>query len=307
MTDQTWLWIAFNAFVVAMLVLDQVIFHRKAHAVTMKEAVGWSIFWISLALTFNVGIYFWQGPKLALEFLTGYLIELSLSIDNLFVFMVIFSYFNVPAVYQHKVLFWGIVGAQVMRGVFILVGVAMIQQFHWLIYVFGAFLVLTGIKMFLQKDEEIHPEKNPIFTFIRKLLPVTPNYEGEKFWVRTGGRWLFTPLFVVLLVVDIVDFMFALDSIPAILAITLNSFIAYSSNIFAILGLRTFYFVLARFMKLFHYLNYGLSFILVFIGIKMLLADVWHIPVGAALGVVVLTLVFSVAASLIWPQQKKNS
>ena len=302
MPNQLWLWIIFNAFVVTMLIVDQLVFHRKAHTITMKEALGWSFFWISLALLFNIGIFFFQGSKAALEFLTGYLIELSLSVDNLFVFMVIFSYFQVPVSYQHRVLFWGIVGAQIMRGLFIVAGVVMIHVFHWLIYVFGVFLVLTGIKMALQKEEDIHPERNPVFLFIRRFLPVTEHYEGDKFFLRRNAKWIFTPLFVVLLVIDIVDFMFALDSIPAILAITLNSFIVYSSNVFAILGLRTFYFVLARFMQLFHYLNYGLSFILVFVGIKMLLADIYPIPVVVALGTIVVTLAISVIASLAWPK-----
>ncbi len=301
-----WVWVVFNAFVVGMLILDQVIFHRKPHGVTMKEALGWSAFWIALALLFNAGIFLFRGPKPALEFLTGYLIELSLSIDNLFVFMVIFSYFRVPAQYQHKVLFWGIVGAQVMRGVFIIAGVAMIHRFHWLVYVFGVFLIYTGIKMLVQKEGDIHPERNPIFLFIRRILPVTQDYEGDKFWLKKAASFAFTPLFIVLVVIDITDFVFALDSIPAILAITLDPFIVYTSNIFAILGLRTFYFVLARFLQLFHYLRFGLSFILTFVGVKMVLADIFKIPIGVALGVVILALFCSVGASILWPQKKKE-
>ncbi len=270
----------------------------------MKEALGWSAFWIVLAFIFNVGIYYWQGPKPAVEFLTGYLIELSLSIDNLFVFIVIFAYFKVPRDYQHKVLFWGIVGAQILRAVFILAGVNLIERFHWLIYLFGVFLIIGSAKMFTHKDEDIHPEQNPIFKLCRKVIPTTPNYDGEKFFVRQNNRWIATPLFLVLVVIDITDLVFAVDSVPAVLAITLNSFIVYTSNIFAILGLRSFYFVLARVMQLFHYLHYGLAVILGFVGVKMLLADLYKIPTGLALGVVVGTLLISIFASLVWPEKK---
>lgn len=307
MHNQGALWIIFNVFVVSMLILDQVVFHKRSHTIKMKEALLWSVFWIALALLFNVWVYFDMGRKAALEFFTGYLIELSLSIDNLFVFIVIFSYFKVPQAYQHKVLFWGVLGAQVMRAVFILAGVALITKFHWIIYVFGAFLIFTGIKMFTHKEDDVHPEENPVFKFIRKFLPVRLSYENDRFFDKKDGRVHITPLFMVLLAVEMTDLLFALDSVPAVLAITLNSFIAYSSNVFAILGLRSFYFVLAHVMKLFHYLHYGLSFILVFVGIKMLMGDIYHIPIGIALGIVVLTLALSVAASLIWPQKKDLS
>lgn len=306
MDNQIWLWIIFNAFVVAMLVLDQIIFHKKAHAVTMKEAAGWSIFWVSLALLFNLGIYFWRGQKPALEFFTGYLIELSLSVDNLFVFLVIFSYFRVPGAYQHKVLLWGIIGAQVMRAIFIFAGVSLISMFHWLIYLFGAFLIFTGIKMFSHKDEEIHPEQNPVFKLFKKFLPVTNAYENDKFFIKQGVRYIATPLFMVLVFIDIIDLIFALDSVPAVLAITLDPFIVYTSNIFAILGLRAFYFVLAGMMKLFHYLHYGLSVILVFVGVKMIIGDIFAIPIGIALSVVILTLLASIAASLIFPRSPSD-
>ncbi len=306
MDNQIWLWIIFNVFVVAMLALDQIVFHKKAHTVTMKEAGGWSIFWISLALLFNLGIYFWRGQKPALEFFTGYLIELSLSVDNLFVFLVIFSYFRVPSIYQHKVLLWGIIGAQVMRAIFIFAGVALISKFHWLIYVFGAFLIFTGIKMFSHKDEEIHPEQNPVFKLFKKFLPVSNTYENDKFFIKQGVRYIATPLFMVLVFIDIVDLVFALDSVPAVLAITLDPFIVYTSNIFAILGLRSFYFVLAGMMKLFHFLHYGLSIILIFVGVKMLVTDYYPIPIGIALAVVILTLFASIAASLIFPRSPSS-
>lgn len=306
MSDQFWAWTIFNVFVVAMLILDQVVFHRRAHAITMKEAIGWSAFWVSLAILFNIGIYFWQGPKSALEFLTGYLIEESLSIDNLFIFMMIFSYFKVPLLYQHKVLFWGIIGAQVMRAIFILVGVAVIHKFHWVIYIFGVFLIYTGIKMAFHREGEVEPQKNPAFRLAQRFLPITDRYDEGKFFTKINGRNTATPLFAVLLVIEMTDLMFALDSIPAVLAITLDPFIVYTSNVFAILGLRSMYFVLARFLQLFHYLHHGLSVILIFVGLKMLLADIYKIPIGVALGVVVATLALSVMASLIWPRKSGN-
>ena len=296
-------WIVFNLFILAMLALDQFIFHRKAHVIKMREALGWSAVWISLAFLFNIGIYFWHGKKPALEFLTGYLIEESLSIDNLFVFLVIFSYFKVPAIYQHKILFWGILCAQIMRGAFIFAGIKLIHQFHWIIYIFGAFLIMTGIKLFMQKDQEFDPGKNPVLTLTKRVLPVTDDYHGDKFFTRSRGKLLATPLFIVFIFVNVTDFIFALDSIPAILAITLDPFIVYSSNVFAILGLRALYFVLARFMELFHYLHYGLAAILVFVGAKMMLVDVINIPIGIALGFVVMTLLISVLASLKHSQQ----
>ena len=301
MPNQVLLWVAFNIFVLAMLALDLVVFHRKAHEVKLKEALIWCTAWITLALLFNIGIYFWRGPEKALEFLTGYLIEYSLSVDNIFVFLLIFSYFRVPSQYSHKVLFWGILGALLMRAIFIISGVKLIQNFHWLIYIFGGFLVLTGIKMALQKDKEIHPERNPVLRIFRKLMPVTDRYEEDKFFVKRGTKYFATPLFIVLLVVETTDVIFAADSIPAILGITLDPFIVYTSNVFAILGLRALYFALAGIMQLFHYLHYGLSAILVFVGVKMLLADIYKIPVGIALGVVAGILLISVISSIIKP------
>ncbi|MEW6737239.1 MAG: TerC family protein [Acidobacteriota bacterium] len=304
MTTQTLLWILFNIFVLALLALDLGVFHRHAHVVRFKEALIWSIVWVSIALLFCLGIYYWRGSEVALSFLTGYLIEKSLSVDNIFVFLLVFSYFRVLPQYQHKVLFWGIIGALIMRAVFIFTGVALIQKFHWVIYIFGGFLILTGIKMALEKDKEIHPEKNPALKLFRRLMPVTEQYEESKFFVKKAGRYFATPLFIVLLVIETTDLIFAVDSIPAILAITPDPFIVYTSNVLAILGLRALYFALAGLLGLFHYLNYGLSAILVFVGIKMLIADFYKIPIGIALGAVIAILSISVVASIIHPEKK---
>jgi tellurite resistance protein TerC len=300
------LWGIFNLFVIAMLALDLGVFHRKEHEVRIREALLWSVFWIALSLLFNLGIYFWQGPRPALEFLTRYLLEKSLSVDNIFVFLMIFTYFRVPYLHQHKVLFWGILGALIMRALFILVGITLIQKFHWVIYIMGGFLVITGIKMATQKDADIHPERNPVLRLVRRFVRVTENYEGGRFFVRRGGQLLATPLFIVVLVVETTDVIFAVDSIPAILAITLDPFIVYTSNVFAILGLRALYFALAGVMQLFHYLPYGLSFILVFVGIKMLLVDIYKVPVGIALGTVAGVLVISVLASILFPPKPED-
>jgi tellurite resistance protein TerC len=307
MESQPLWWIVFNLFVLAMLVLDLKVFHRDAHEVKIKEALMWSAFWIALALMFNVGIYFWRGSEDALEYLTGYLIEKSLSVDNIFVFLLIFSYFRVSAQYQHKILFWGILGALVMRAILIFAGVALIERFHWIIYVFGAFLIFTGIKLAFEKDKEIEPEKNPALLFVRRFIPVTERFEGDRFFIRRAGRLFATPLFLVLVVVETTDVIFALDSIPAILAITTDSFIVYTSNVFAILGLRALYFALAGLLQLFHYLHYGLSAILGFVGAKMLVSDIYHIPVGVALGVVGGILALSVIASMIWPAAHEDT
>src|SRR3990167_5407884 len=302
MPNQVLLLIIFNILVLAMLVIDLGVFHRKAHEIKLKEALAWCTVWITLALLFNMGIYFWRGSEKALEFLTGYLIEYSLSVDNIFIFLLIFSYFRVPSQYSHKVLFWGILGALVMRAIFIAIGITLIQKFHWIIYIFGGFLVLTGIKMALQKDKEIHPERNPVLRLFKKFMPVTDRYEEDKFFVKKAGKYFATPLFIVLLVVETTDVIFAADSIPAILAITLDPFIVYTSNVFAILGLRALYFALAGIMQLFHYLHYGLSGILVFVGLKMMLADVYKIPVSIALAVVAGILVVSVVCSVLRPR-----
>lgn len=301
MGHELWLWIAFALFVVLMLALDLGVFHRRAHVIELKEALGWSAFWIVLAILFNIGVYFWFGRVVALEFLTGYLIEKSLSMDNVFVFALIFTYFRVPALYQHKVLFWGILGALIMRFLFILAGVTLIQKFHWTIYLFGAFLIVTGVRMAREKEKEIHPERNPVLRLARRLVPITRRYVDGRFFVRRMKRTLATPLFVVLLVVETTDLIFAVDSIPAILAITHDPFIVYTSNVFAILGLRALYFALAGLMRLFHYLHYGLSIILVFVGVKMLLSDVYKIPIGIALGIVVGVLIASVLLSILRP------
>jgi tellurite resistance protein TerC len=303
MSSQVWMWVAFNVFVLAMLAVDLGVVHRRAHEVTLKEALVWSGIWIALALLFALGVYVWYGPQPALEFLTGYLIEKSLSVDNIFVFVLIFSYFKVPARYQHKVLFWGILGALVMRAMFIFAGIALLQRLHWIIYVFGALLILTGIKMAMEKDKEIHPDKNPVLKLFRRLVPVTEAYHADHFFVKQAGQYAATPLFIVLLVVETTDVIFAVDSIPAILGITVDPFLVYTSNVFAILGLRALYFALAGVMRLFHYLHYGLSAILVFVGAKMLLADVYKLPVGVALGVIAGILLMAVLVSVIRPRQ----
>jgi len=295
-------WIIFNLFVLAMLGLDLGVFHRRAHTVKFREALAWSMVWIALAVIFAVVVFFWHGRIPALEFVTGYVIELSLSVDNLFVFLLIFRFFQVPAVHQHKVLFWGILGALIMRAVFIAAGVGLIQRFHWIVYVFGAFLVYSGIKLFFQEEAEIHPEKNPVLRLFRRFVPVTKDYEGDKFFVRRPGLYA-TPLFVVLLVVETTDLLFAVDSIPAILAITRDAFIVYTSNVFAIMGLRSMYFALAGMMEMFRYLHYGLSLVLVFVGAKMLLSHYLEIPTPVALAAVAGVLAISVIASVANPKK----
>ena len=297
-------WLGFNLFVLVMLGLDLGVFHRKSHQVKFKEALGWSAFWIALAFGFAVLIAFWQGRQPALEFVTGYVVEESLSVDNLFVFLVLFRYFKVEPEYQHKVLFWGIIGALVMRGLFILAGVQLIQRFHWIIYVFGVFLIFKGITMLRAEGSDIEPEKNFFLRLLRKFIPVTENYEGGKFFVRRDAKRYATPLFIVLLVVELTDVAFATDSIPAILAITKNAFIVYTSNVFAIMGLRSLFFALAGLMDVFHRLHYGLSALLIFIGAKMLLSEHYPIPIHIALATVAGILIASIAASLLFPKKK---
>jgi len=292
-------WVLFNLFVLAMLVLDLGIFHhRPGHTIKFREALAWSVMWVVLAGLFAVLVYFWHGRTPTLEFVTGYVIELSLSIDNLFVFLLIFRYFRVPAEYQHRVLFWGILGALVMRAIFILAGVKLIQRFEWITYLFGALLIYSGLKLLRQGEQEIHPDANPILRLFRRWMPVTENYEGGSFFVRRG-RLFATPLMVVLVLVETTDLLFAVDSIPAILAITLNSFIVYTSNVFAILGLRSMYFALAGLMDKFKYLHYGLSLVLIFVGGKMLLTHYYKIPTHWALAVVAGVLLISVLASVV--------
>jgi tellurite resistance protein TerC len=290
-----------------MLALDLGVFHRKAHEVKVKEALIWSGVWIALALAFNLGVYYWRGEETALEFFTGYLIEKSLSVDNIFVFILIFSYFKVPALYQHRVLFWGILGALIMRAILIAVGATLIRELHWIIYVFGAFLILTGVKMALQKETGLNPERNPMVRLFKRFMPVTNEYHGEKFFVRLEGRRFATPLFLVLLLVETTDSIFAVDSIPAIFAITQEPFIVYTSNVFAILGLRSLYFALAGIMNYFHYLKLGLAFVLIFVGAKMTLIGVYKIPIDVSLGVVAAILTLSVLASLIWPRHVQKN
>jgi len=297
-------WVLFNLFVIVMLVLDLGVFNRRAHSVSFREALAWSAMWVSLALAFGVLVYFWHGRTASLEFATGYLIELSLSVDNLFVFLVIFRFFRVPDNLQHRVLFWGILGALITRGIFIVAGVGLIQRFHWIIYVFGALLVYSGIKLLRQGDEEIDPERNPVLRLFRRWMPVTEDYVGEKFWVRRPGLYA-TPLVIVLLVVETTDILFAVDSIPAVLAITLNAFIVYTSNVFAIMGLRSMYFAVAGMMDLFEYLHYGLSLVLILIGGKMLASHYVTVPTYVALTVVAGVLVVSVVASLTFPKKRK--
>jgi tellurite resistance protein TerC len=293
------LWIGFTVFVLALLALDLGVFHRKAHEVHVREALTWTAVWISLALVFNVGMYFWFGPERALEFLTGYVIEKALSVDNIFVFIIVFSVFAVPAKLQHRVLFWGIVGALIMRAIFIVLGAALLQRFHWVIYIFGAFLVFTGIKLLVQRGAKVHPERNLILRLFRRLVPSVGDYRGGHFTVIEAGKRYATPLLLVLVAIEATDIVFAVDSIPAIFAVTTDPFIVYTSNIFAILGLRALYFALAGMMGKFHYLKVGLSLVLIFVGAKMLLAGIYKIPILVSLAVIVSLLAGSIVASLL--------
>jgi tellurite resistance protein TerC len=297
-SSSLWPWIGFNLFVLALLALDLGVFHRKAHAVSLKEATAWSAAWITLALLFNAGLWWLRGPEPALQFFTGYLLEKSLSVDNIFVFALLFSYFAVPPKSQHRVLFWGILGALLLRATFILAGAALLERFHWILYVFGAFLILTGLKMALFRNAEMDPGRNPVLKLVRRLVPVTPEYEGERFFVRRAGRLWATPLFLVLVLIETTDLVFAVDSIPAIFAVTSDPFLVYTSNVFAILGLRSLYFLLAGVMHKFVYLKLGLAGVLVFVGVKMTLADVFKIPSPVSLAVIAALLGAAVAASL---------
>ena len=306
-SERLFLWIAFNVFVLGMLALDLGIFHRKAHTVTIKEAGAWSMVWIALAMLFNLGIYFAWGQDKALEFLTGYVIEKSLSVDNLFVFLMIFQYFNTPSQYQHRVLFWGILGALILRAIFIATGSALLSNFHWMMYVFGAFLVVTGVKMYLQGDEKIEPEKNPVVRLFEYWVPISKNYDGQKFFVRRDGKTYATLLMLVLIVVETTDVIFAVDSIPAIFAITQDPFIVYTSNVFAILGLRALYFMLAGVMEMFTYLKVGLSAVLCFVGAKMMLVDIYKIPIGVSLAVIGGVLLLSILASWVFQPKKAGA
>ena len=297
-TSSVTLWIGFNLFVLGLLALDLGVFHRHAREVTFKEAASWSAVWIALALAFNLGIWHWFGEQKALEFLTGYLIEKSLSVDNIFVIALLFSYFAVPARYQHRVLFWGILGALVLRAIFIGAGAALLARFHWIIYLFGAFLIVTGLKMALTRESAIEPEKNPVLRLLRRWIPVTDRFHGQNFFVREHGVRLATPLFLVLVLVETTDLIFAVDSIPAIFAVTTDPFLVYTSNVFAILGLRSLYFLLAGVMHKFTYLKLGLAAILVFVGIKMSIVGFYAIPAWVSLAVIAALLAIAIGASL---------
>ena len=296
-------WSIFGIMIAVMLALDLGVFHRKEHEVKMKEAIFWSIVWTVVALLFNLGIYLVKGKEMAAQFLAGYILERTLSFDNLFVFLLIFDYFQLPRQYHHKVLFWGILGALVMRALFIGFGIGLLHYFAWMIYVFGAILVWTGAKLAFEKDKKVEPEKNIFLKVFRRFFPVSETYDGSRFFTIKNGILFATPLIVILIVIETTDVVFAVDSIPAVLAISRDIFIVYTSNIFAILGLRALYFAIAQLMKLFHLLHYGLSLILVLIGLKMLISHFVHVPTVAALGTIFLILALSVIASIIWPQK----
>ena len=301
------LWVGFTSLVFVLLAVDLFIFNRHAHRITIKEASIWSGFLVSIALGFAVFLYFALSPQKSLEFLTGYLIEEALSVDNVFVFVLIFSYFRVPPEFQHRVLFWGVLGAMIGRGVMIGAGTVLIERFHWIIYVFGAFLIFTGIKMGLSSEISIEPEKNPVLRVVRRFLRVTTNYREQKFFVKESvqsgvAKWVATPLFIVLIMVETTDLVFAVDSIPAIFAVTRDPFIVYSSNVLAILGLRALYFVLADVIHRFHYLKVGLSVVLTFVGTKMVIDFKYHIPIGISLAVVATVLAGSIVLSLLFPK-----
>jgi tellurite resistance protein TerC len=295
-----WLfWVGFNVFIIIMLALDLGVFHKHSHKVPVKEAVIWTLVWITLAMVFMGIIYFKMDKVKALSFLTGYVIEYSLSVDNIFVFILIFSFFQVNENYQHKILFWGILGALIMRGIFIFAGVALINRFHWIIYIFGGFLIITGIRMLFKGEEKVEPDKNPVVKFFRKFLPVSNETHGDRFFIKINNKRLATPLFLVLLIIESSDLIFAVDSIPAILAITTDSFIVYTSNIFAILGLRSLYFAISGIMEYFRFLKVGLAFILSFVGLKMCLSKFLEIPIILSLLVILTILILSIAASVL--------
>jgi tellurite resistance protein TerC len=297
--EHLWLWIGFGAMVSGMLVLDLAVFHREPRAMSLREALVWSLAWVSLAALFVVAVYAQLGSEKALEFVAGYIIEWSLSVDNLFVFLLIFAYFEVSEAYQHRVLFWGVMGAVILRGLFITAGATLLAWFHWMVYVFGAFLVFTGLKLLRRGDQHIEPGRNPVLRAFRRVMTVTPEYHGQRFFVKSDSRWLATPLTPILIVIETTDVIFATDSVPAIFAVTRDPFIVYTSNIFAILGLRALFFLLAGIMGLFRYLKIGLSVVLVFVGIKMLVSELYKIPIGVSLGVVAAILAGSILASLI--------
>jgi tellurite resistance protein TerC len=301
------LWTAFSVFVLGMLALDLGVFSRKPHEVRFREALTWSLVWIALALIFNAWIYFRFGTDKALEFLTGYLIEKALSVDNIFIFVVVFASFAVPKIYQHRVLFWGVFGAILMRAIFIFAGAALLERFHWIIYIFGAILIVTGIRLLIHREIDPHPERNPLYKLAKRLLRTTPEYHGKSFWIIREGKRYATPLMLVLIAIEATDLVFAIDSIPAIFAITTDPFIVYTSNIFAILGLRALYFLLARVIDKFHLLKVGLAFVLMFVGVKMVIAEWVKIPVIVSLIVIATILGGSVVGSLLWPKRVSSA
>lgn len=298
-------WILFNIFIILMILID--LFAHKKSNMGIKQALIWSGFWIGLAFAFNILIYFTHGPQAALEFFTGYLIEESLSLDNLFIFLLIFDHFKTPEEQLHRVLFWGVLGAIIMRALFIFGGIALVTQFHWIIYIFGAFLVFIGIKMFFKKDKDIDLENNPLLLLLKKYVPMTKGYRDNHFFVFENARWYATPLLIVLLAVEMADIIFAIDSIPAILAITLDPFIVYTSNIFAVLGLRSLFFALAAVMKLLHYLHYALGAILTFVGVKMLIAPWYKIPIFATLSFILISIGLAAVVSIYFPKSEKDN
>ena len=297
------LWAGFIGFVLVMLAIDLGVFHRKAHEVSLREAGIWSAVWVSLALLFNGAVYQWFGPERGLEFATGYLIEKALAVDNIFVFYAIFAYFAVPAAYQHRVLFWGVLGALVMRAIFIFAGAALLQEFHWLMYVFGAILVITAVKLLVMSDEGIDPEKNAVYRIFRRLVPSVSEYHGSRFFVVQNGKRFATPLLAVLVLIEWTDLVFAVDSIPAIFAVTSDPFIVFTSNIFAILGLRSMFFLLSGVIGKFHLLKPSLAIVLAFVGTKMLMIDVYKVPIGASLGAIAALIAAGVVGSLLFPRR----
>jgi tellurite resistance protein TerC len=297
-------WILFNVFALVMLVLDLRVFHRPGHVVSYRESLGWTAMYVGLAVAFAILLLFWQGRQVALEFVTGYVLELSLSVDNLFVFLMVFNYFAVPDEQQHRVLFWGVMGALIMRGIFIATGVGLISRFHWVLYIFGSLLIYSGIRFLLMGDHQIDPAANPVVKALRRWMPVTNDYHGGRFFIRNvhdNSRLYATPLLAVLVVIETTDVLFAVDSIPAILAVTLNAFVVYTSNVFAILGLRSMFFAMARLLKAFRFLHYGLAVVLILVGLKMLAADYYRVPIGITLGVVAGVFLVSIAASVEFP------
>lgn len=306
MVENAYTWIGFIVFVLLMLALDLYVFNRKPHEIKIKEALLWSAFWIILAFIFNYGVYHWLGKEKAMEFLTAYVVEKSLSVDNLFVFIMIFGFFNVKPENQHKILFWGIIGALVLRAIFIIAGIALISMFHWIIYVFGVFLIITGARIPFEKDKEINPDKNPLVKLFKKFMPVSSNTEKGKLFIRANHKTYATPLFIALIMIEFSDLIFAVDSIPAVLAISNDPFIVYTSNVFAILGLRSLYFALAGIVTLFRYLKYGLSAILIYVGIKMCISGFYKIPTLLSLSIIIGLLTISILASYFIPQKEES-